>query len=30
MGLETGGYEITEDVAKKFIKPWRANWPKKR
>ena len=27
MGLETGGYEITEEVAKKFIKPWRTNWP---
>ena len=30
MGLETGGYEITEEVAKKFIDPWRANWPNKK
>ena len=30
MGLETGGYEITEKVANKFIEPWRENWPKKR
>ena len=26
MGLETGGDEITEEVAKKFIEPWKANW----
>ena len=29
-GLETGGYEITENVAKNFIEPWKENWPKKR
>ena len=29
MGLETGGDEITEEVAKKFIEPWKANWSKK-
>ena len=29
MGLETGGYEITENVAK-FIEPWKENWPKSR
>ena len=27
MGLETGGYKITKEVARKFIEPWRANWP---
>ena len=30
MGLETGGYEITENVAKKFIEPWKENWPKSK
>ncbi len=29
-GLETGGEDITEEQAKKFIEPWRENWPKKR
>jgi len=29
MGLETGGYEITEELANKFIEPWRKNWSKK-
>lgn len=29
VGLETGGFEITEEIAKKFIDTWRKNWPKK-
>ena len=29
-GLETGGYEIDEKVAEKFINPWKANWFKKK
>ena len=28
MGLETGGYEITEKVALNFIKPWEKKWTK--
>ena len=27
IGLESGGYKITEEAARKFIEPWRANWP---
>ena len=30
MGLETGGEDITEEQAKKFIEQWRESWPKKR
>ena len=27
-GLETGGYEISDEVANKFLESWKKNWPK--
>ncbi len=27
IGLESGGYKISEQKAQEFIKPWRENWP---
>ena len=27
IGFESDGYKISEKQAKKFIEPWRANWP---
>ena len=27
IGLESGGYKISEQAAENFIKPWRNNWP---
>tara|TARA_Y100000591_G_scaffold99993_1_gene84902 strand:- start:4940 stop:5254 length:315 start_codon:yes stop_codon:yes gene_type:complete len=29
-GLETGGYEISEKIANKFLESWEKNWSKKK
>ena len=30
LGLETGGEDITEEQANKFLRSWKENWPKSK